>query len=622
MTTAPLQVSERERGEIGCEYRGLYGANVYSAESVIVGRIMSGGSDRLAWTLERPSAHLDRCTDLLEALGLSAAEVRARELWPLGSLLQCIAMQLVGRLGARTGAAAPAPPADPERDIVLPLEPAAATRASCELAAVIVSAAATAAVALERDRLRMLLEEFDKQHPALSPQTVALVAACRQRDIPWRRIPGWAGYMQLGEGALQVRTNRINAEGRTAIDLASDKTTSSRLLHRHGVPVAPHIAITDRAQAWTAATRIGLPVVVKPRWRDMGTAVAVGLNTKIEVEEAYDRARRVDRWVLVERLLPGEDYRVLVAGGRFINAVQRLPAAVVGDGRSTIAELLAEANADPQRTPGDGPLYPIVYDEDSERLVRAQGWTPESVPAAGAHVRLKSAASWKAGGTWHDVTDRIHPDNVEMCVRAIVLCGIEVGGADFMTPDIGRSFREVGGALCEVNVLPSLDYGFVPGSGERNVLGDVLDALYPDRSRWRLPTVVVCGEDADAVGRGVVAALDTRWTVGYAGPSQTTVGGWVLAAERQPVRVAHHLLTEDPGTEALVMATSPDRVLTEGVGVERADIAALVDPDPPAAYVRDVLTRTGARILHIRDATAIAESLTRTSLARLAAQRS
>jgi cyanophycin synthetase len=613
MTTRALSPDAEGNSVLACDYRVLHGANVHSGESVLVVRISASGAGRLAWTLERPSVPLDRCEDLLEALGLSAAEVRARERWPLGSLVRCIAEQLAGRVGVPAGAPAPAPPADPERDLVLSLDSAAPIRASCALAALLVSAAATEADAQERDRLRMALDDFDKQHPAMSRQTAGLVAACRQRDIPWRQIPGWPGYTQLGEGALQVRTNRINSEAMSAISLASDKTASSRLLRRHGVPVARHIALTDRAQAWAAATRVGLPVVVKPRWMDMGTAVSVGLTTRAEVEQAFDRVRQVDRWVLIERVIPGEDYRVLVAGGRFINAVQRLPAAVVGDGRRTIGELLSEANADPRRTPGDGPLYPIVYDGDSERVLRAQGWTLASVPAAGAPVRLKSAANWKSGGSWRDVTAGIHPDNVEMCVRAIVLCGIDVGGADFLTPDISRSFREVGGALCEVNVLPSLDHGFVEGSGEPNVLGDVLDALYPDRSRWRVPTVVVCGEDADAVGRGVAAALATRCTVGYAGPSQTTVGSWVLAGERRPVHVAHHLLTEDPSTEALVMATTPERVLADGVGVARADVVALIDLDPPAAHVHDALTRTGARILLTRDAADIAGLLTRTA---------
>ena len=162
---------------------------------------------------------------------------------------------------------------------------------------------------------------------------------------------------------------------------------------------------------------------------------------------------------------------------------------------------------------------------------------------------MKSAANWVAGGSLRDVTDSIHPDNVEMCVRAIVLCGVDVGGADFLTPDVSRSFREVGGALCEVNILPSLEvHLFAEGGGDRDVLGGLLDALYPDASRWRVPTVVVCGEDAD---------------------------------------------------------------LAEGVGVARADVVALIDRDPPAGAVRDVLARTGARVALTRDAPVVAELLTR-----------
>ena len=209
----------------------------------------------------------------------------------------------------------------------------------------------------------------------------------------------------------------------------------------------------------------------------------------------------------------------------------------------------------------------------------------------------------------HDVTAAIHPDNVEMCVRAVVLCGASVGGADFLTTDISRSFREIGGALCEVNVLPGLEvHLFAEGRGDRDVLGDMLDALYADRP-WRVPTVVVCGEDPDAIGRAVAAALQARWTVGYAGPSQTAVGSWVIAAERQPVHVAHRLLIEDPSTEAVVVAMTPEQVLAEGAGVSRADVVALTDGDPPASELHDVLARMGARILPTRDAATIAEQL-------------
>ncbi len=608
MTATTPQPTAGGGGAITCEYRELHGANVYCDESVLVVRIASDGADGLGGTLEPPSAPLDGCAELLEALGLSAAEVSARERWPLGSLVQTIAEQLVRRMNLPAVAPAPAS-ADPERELVLPLEEAAPVRQSCELAVQLVSACATGTAAHEHDRLRALLDDFDRKHPAFVPWEVALLAACRRRDIPWRRIPGWSEYTQFGEGALQVRSHKVGSPRRPAVELTSDKTASTGLLCRHGVPIAPHVATTDPARAWPAAKQVGLPVVVKPRSADRGTAVSVGLTTQTEVDAAFRRARKVGRWVLIERLIAGEDHRVLVVGGRFVAAAQRLPAAVVGDGQRTIADLLAQANADPRRAPDViTPLCPILYDEDSERMLSTRGWSLDSVPPAGERVRLKSASNWKAGGTVRDVTDSIHPDNVEMCVRAVVLCGVEVGGADFLTTDVTRSFREVGGALCEVNVLPGLEvHLFAEGVGDRDVLGDMLDALYPDVPRWRVPTVVVCGEDPDAVGRAVVAALAPTWTVGYAGPSQTSVGAWVVAGERQPVHVAHRLLIEDPSAEAVVVAMTPDQVLAEGAGVARADVVALIDREPPASKVQDVLARTGARVLHTGDAAVIAE---------------
>ncbi len=138
-----MPVALEPGGPITCEYRELHGANVYCAESVLLARVVSGDADGVRWTLERPSAQLDTCAELLEALGLSAAEVRARERWPLGSLLRSIAEQLIRRVGVPPGAPAPVDAADPERELVLALQPAAPVRASCELATRLVSASAT-----------------------------------------------------------------------------------------------------------------------------------------------------------------------------------------------------------------------------------------------------------------------------------------------------------------------------------------------------------------------------------------------------------------------------------------------------------------------------------------------
>src|SRR3954452_5374095 len=119
MTTATPQPSSGGGGAVACEYRELHGANAYSGESVLVVRLVTDGVDGLTWTLKRPSAVLNRCAELLEAVGLSAAEARARRRWPLGSLVQTVAEQLVRRVNLPPAAApahAPATPADPERE--------------------------------------------------------------------------------------------------------------------------------------------------------------------------------------------------------------------------------------------------------------------------------------------------------------------------------------------------------------------------------------------------------------------------------------------------------------------------------------------------------------------------
>ena len=247
MTTSTLQPSAGGGG-IACEYRELHGANIHSAESVLVVRIAPDGAGGLAPTLERPSAPLDNVALALEALGLSAAEVRTRERWPLAALVQTVAEQLVRRVNLPAGAPAPAAPADPARELVLNLEAAAPVRASCELAAALVSAAACAPgppAAQEHDRLRGLLDDFDRSHPPLWPRTAELVAACRQRDIPWCPIEGLGRLhaARRGRAAGPHGPDQLDGQERHRADLRQDH------LHEPAVPARDPGAVAHRDHA-------------------------------------------------------------------------------------------------------------------------------------------------------------------------------------------------------------------------------------------------------------------------------------------------------------------------------------------------------------------------------------
>ena len=178
-----------------------------------------------------------------------------------------------------------------------------------------------------------------------------------------------------------------------------------------GVPVSDGRPVTDADDAWAAAQEIGGAVVVKPQYGSQGRGVTTNLTTREQVVAAFNAAREETRWVMVERYAPGADYRLLVVGDRVVAAARREPAQVLGDGRSTIRQLVDAVNRDPRR--GDDHatvLSKIKLDSVSLNVLGEQGYTPDSIPEAGVQVIIRRNANLSTGGTAADVTDLVHPD--------------------------------------------------------------------------------------------------------------------------------------------------------------------------------------------------------------------
>ena len=334
------------------------------------------------------------------------------------------------------------------------------------------------------------------QRRALGPSTASLVHAAEGRNIPWLRLNDQS-LVQLGHGRYQQRI-QATVTGRTphiAVELASDKEETNKILATLGLPVPRQELVQSEGQALRAARRIGYPVVTKPYNGNHGRGISIRLTSDEEVAKGYAAAREHARSVIVETFLEGDDHRLLVVNGELVAATRRTPGNVVGDGVRTVAGLVEIVNQDPRRGVGhEKVLTRLEFDDQAERMLAAREYSRATIPAAGEIVYLRSTANLSTGGTAVDVTDIIHPDNRDMAVRAVRAIGLDVGGVDFLTTDIARSYLETGGAICEVNAAPGFRMHIAPSEGlPRDVAGPVMDMLFPPGTPSRIPVAAITG---------------------------------------------------------------------------------------------------------------------------------
>ncbi|MFM2055756.1 MAG: hypothetical protein RLY71_141, partial [Pseudomonadota bacterium] len=274
------------------------------------------------------------------------------------------------------------------------------------------------------------LRELDED-VRLGPSTGAIVEAAAARGIPWRRLTQ-GSLVQLGWGSRQRRFQAAEVDTTSAVSesIAQDKDLTKTLLNAAGVPVPLGRPVTDLEDAWAAAQEIGLPVVLKPQDGNQGKGVTVNVASREHLEIAYRAAAEYGE-VMVERFLPGSDYRLLVVGNQLVAAARRDPPHVIGDGVHTVRQLVEQVNADPRR--GDGhatSLTKIRFDEIAIARLGLQGLQPDSVPEKGRRVVLRNNANLSTGGSATDVTDDVHPEVAARAVAAAQMVGLHICGVD------------------------------------------------------------------------------------------------------------------------------------------------------------------------------------------------
>ncbi len=425
------------------------------------------------------------------------------------------------------------------------------------------------------------LRDLDEE-VRLGPSTGSIVQAAVTRNIPYRRLTD-GSLVMFGWGSKQRRIQAAEMDCTSAIAeaIAQDKELTKKLLSAAGVPVPQGRSITDIEDGWAAACDIGLPVVVKPKDGNQGKGVTVNITNREQFNAGFHSASEFSNDLLVERYLPGSDFRLLVIGNKMIAAARRDPPQVVGDGVKTVKQLVDHVNLDPKRGSGHATsLTKMRIDDIALASLATQGLNAESVPPKGRRVHLRNNANLSTGGSATDVTDDVHPEVAARAVAAAQMVGLDICGVDLVCDSVLKPIEDQNGGIVEVNAAPGLRMHISPSFGKGRQVGEaIISTMFEDGNDGRIPIVAVTGTNGKTTTVRLIAHL---LTASGLRTGMTNTDGVYIEGQRidsgdcSGPKSARNVLLH-PDVDAAVFETARGGVLREGLAFDRCQVAVITN---------------------------------------------
>jgi len=425
------------------------------------------------------------------------------------------------------------------------------------------------------------LREADR----LGPSTGSIVEEAASRGIPWIRLNKYS-LCQLGYGANQKRIQATVTSETSSIgvELACDKEDTKYLLEQAEVEV-PRGDIIRRERSLKEACRyVGYPLVIKPIDGNHGRGITVDIQNYDDALQAFHHAKESSKSgaIIVEKFIEGDDYRLLVINNVLVAGAIRTPAHVIGNGKSTVQELIDEVNKDPRRGYGhENVLTQITVNELTKTIIKDAGYTLDSVIAEGERLILKDTANLSTGGTAEDITDIIHPANVSMAERISKIIDLDICGIDIMTTDISKPLSETGGAVLEVNAGPGFRMHLAPTTGlPRNVAAPVIDKLFPKKGdTGRIPIIAITGTNGKTTTSRLMAhiAKMNGYRVGYTTSDGVYIQNRLLMTGDCTGPASAEFVLKDPTVNFAVLECARGGLLRAGLGFKKCDVAVVTN---------------------------------------------
>ncbi|BAZ42492.1 RimK domain-containing protein ATP-grasp [Calothrix sp. NIES-4101] len=373
------------------------------------------------------------------------------------------------------------------------------------------------------EQLTILQNRF-RQSVYGGPTVYALWRTAEKKGIPvfylWEE-----GLTQYGFGKNHIRgiATTFDCDSHVDSDFTTRKDDCKAFLKSLGFPVPEGEIVKSDREALAVAKEIGYPVAIKPVVGHKGIGVTADITSPRELELAYSRAvaaipENQPIRIIVEKSIKGSDFRLLCVNGRFVAATERRPASVVGDGHSTINELIREENRQPERrdTPTSA-MSKIQCDEAMKLYLEEQGLSLDSVIEKDEKIYLRKVANLSAGGVSIDATSTIHPDNIILAQDIDQYFRLTCLGIDVITESLEKSWKEGNFAILEINAAPGILMHLNPAMGESvDVPSHILNTFFESEDTARIPIITFNQISVQELQETIdhILSKNPDWTIG------------------------------------------------------------------------------------------------------------
>jgi D-alanine-D-alanine ligase-like ATP-grasp enzyme len=393
-----------------------------------------------------------------------------------------------------------------------------------------------------------------------------LVREAQGRFIPIKSVARGSGIWMFGQGknGHHFYYAASESDSFSGMLLQKDKLLSNRLIIDLGFPGVKHLVVKNQRELSYASNNVGFPLVVKPISSGQGNGVTANITSDNELIKAFNKALLFsEKGVIVEKFIPGNDYRIAIFGGKVQWVALRSVAKICGDGVSSIQRLISAENEIRYGSlKGDG-LQSIPIDSNLIDHLKNQDLSLESILTKDIAITLSSIATVSKGGEVEEVLN-IHKDNIEMAESIARAFRMDALGIDFISPDISISWRDIPSAVIEVNGTPGIFYD------ER--ARKILDTKFPYSKSSRIPSFMVVDATPDVCQKiyGLISSQDKH--TAQVSNTSCLLNGHPRCKEGDTLSQRINAVLLDKECEAIFIENSSDSLEKHGLPLDYFDL--------------------------------------------------